>query len=338
MYAGKRESADPLVSVVVPAFNAESTIAMTLQSVISQTYSNVEIVLVDDGSTDGTADIVARLRSRNVPIRYEYQPNRGVAAARNLGIAVARGEFIATLDADDLWHPAKLQRQVERMIEAGSDTAMVYSWCSWVDENGKTIAYAPPKAVEGAILPYLCLGDIVLSCSNGLFRTDALRAIGGFDETLRARGAQGCEDWKLYMEIGARHRIAVVRDYLVRYRRSSRSMSENYLQMMRSHRLVEVEFRSRFPQYDRQLLAGRIKLSRSLAMRAARRRQLGATLKLMAGYPDPSLCFLVQSTAAALRLLPKWLRTRRKPRVTTPPAGGGPADGQARKMSEAHGA
>src|SRR4051794_36334456 len=102
----------PLVSVVIPAWNVEATLGDTLESVARQTYPNIEIIIVDDGSTDATADIAEEYCRRAGNAKLVKQRNRGPAAARNRGIAEARAEWIALLDADDLWHPTKLQKQV----------------------------------------------------------------------------------------------------------------------------------------------------------------------------------------------------------------------------------
>src|SRR5689334_11448209 len=103
---------DVVVSVVVPAHNAERTLEETLRSAMAQTVSAIEIVVVDDGSEDGTREIVARLAALDGRIRLVRSANAGVASARNLGIRHARGRFVAPLDADDIWHPAKLEKQL----------------------------------------------------------------------------------------------------------------------------------------------------------------------------------------------------------------------------------
>lgn len=102
----------PLVSCIVPVFNGERYLREALDSILAQTYRPLEVIVIDDGSTDGTPRIVA---GYGPEIRYLFQPNAGPAAARNLGLRAARGELIAFLDADDLWHPEKLARQVARL-------------------------------------------------------------------------------------------------------------------------------------------------------------------------------------------------------------------------------
>ena len=121
-----------LVSIVIPAFNCARTIAETLGSAQGQTHAELDIIVVDDGSTDGTAEIVARHAAADPRIRYLRQANSGVAAARNHGIAEARGPYVALLDADDLWHPTKIAAQLRRFEERGPATALVYTWCNWL--------------------------------------------------------------------------------------------------------------------------------------------------------------------------------------------------------------
>ena len=116
-----------LVSVVVPAYNAEATIDQTLQSVRSQSYPHLEVIVVDDGSTDGTRGIVLSHAAQDRRIRLVWEPNSGVAAARNHGIRVARGDLIAPVDADDLWSPEKVARQVDVFDREGHGVTLVYT-------------------------------------------------------------------------------------------------------------------------------------------------------------------------------------------------------------------
>jgi glycosyltransferase involved in cell wall biosynthesis len=272
---------DELISIVVPAFNAATTIRETVLSALNQTHHSIEVIVVDDGSTDQTKNVVASLAERDPRVRYFYKANGGVASARNFGIAKARGAFIATLDADDLWYPTKISRQLERFQKSDPETALIYVWCCWIDDSGSVTGYAPPTRSEGNIFPHMCLGNVIISCSNALIRRDVLIDAGGFDETLRSKGAQGCEDWKLYLRIAERHRIAMVPEYLIGYRVSPGSMSEDFHQMMRSRRLVEAEFISVYPGLTAQFARGEAILGRSLALRAIERRQFRDALDLL---------------------------------------------------------
>jgi glycosyltransferase involved in cell wall biosynthesis len=270
-----------LVSIVVPAFNAADTIHETVVSALNQTYRNIEIIIVDDGSSDFTKSIAAALMRGDSRVRYIYKQNGGVASARNRGIADAQGDFIATLDADDLWHPTKLERQLERFEASGPETALVYAWCCWIDDDGNVTGSAPPIRQEGSILAQMCLGNVVISGSNALIRREALEGAGGFDESLRSRGGQGCEDWKLYLQIAERHQIAVVPEYLIGYRISPGSMSDDFRQMMRSRRMVEIEFNQAHPELAGHFARGEAILACSLALRAIEQGHFRDALELI---------------------------------------------------------
>src|SRR5439155_4413373 len=115
------DTGTPLVTVVIAAFNAMAHIEETCLSALRQTYRSLEVIVVDDGSTDETSRIVQRLAASDSRVRLIRQQNRGVAAARNAGIAAASGEFIAPLDADDLWDSTKIERQVRRLQDCTSE-------------------------------------------------------------------------------------------------------------------------------------------------------------------------------------------------------------------------
>src|SRR4051794_18662887 len=128
----------PDVSVVIPAYNAEVTIGQTISSVLAQTFGNYELIVVNDGSSDRTAEIVQELSAKDPRITLVTQKNRGVAAARNYGISLARAELIATLDADDIWHGTYLEKQMATMIRRKC-TVAVYAWSRYIDSDGDII-------------------------------------------------------------------------------------------------------------------------------------------------------------------------------------------------------
>src|SRR5206468_11089124 len=142
------------------------------------------VIVVDDGSRDRSAASVGARASRDRRLRLSRQANRGVAAARNGGIAASRGELIAPLDADDIWDPSKIERQVARMLELGEDTGLVYCWWLWIDSDNVVLDYSPQWRVEGASADALLQVNYVGCASNPLFRRSHLAAVGGYDETL----------------------------------------------------------------------------------------------------------------------------------------------------------
>lgn len=234
-----------LVSVIIPAFNAAACIAETIQSVQAQNWDRLEMIVVDDGSTDDTAEVVCHLAKRDRRIRLIRQPNQGVAAARNRAIAEAKGEYVAPLDADDLWHPDKLRRQVERLEEAGPDVGLVYCWWDVVDESGRRLARSYPWALEGELADVHVALNFIGNASVPLIRRSCLDELGMYDPSLRAQGGEGCEDWDLSLRISERYEMCVVPEYLVEYRCLPWGMSGSFRNMIQSHELLIQRIRAR---------------------------------------------------------------------------------------------
>jgi glycosyltransferase involved in cell wall biosynthesis len=222
--------AAPLVSVVVPTFNRAYCIGDTVDSVLAQTYRDLEIVLVDDGSTDGTGELIARRYASEPRVRYLAQANQGVSGARNHGLRQARGELIALLDSDDRWHPWKLEAQV-KCLQALPEAGMIWTDMDAVDPTGAIVgrrhlttmytAYrwfgsrdelferslplsrvdaalaaqlGEPRVFVGDIFSPMILGNLVHT-STVLLRRERLERVRGFDETLRRSG----EDYDFHL-------------------------------------------------------------------------------------------------------------------------------------------
>jgi glycosyltransferase involved in cell wall biosynthesis len=244
-----------LVSVVIPAYDASATIGETLLSVRSQTYRMLEILVIDDGSTDGTADIVSAHAASDSRIRLVRQKNCGVAAARNRGIEEAAAGLVAFVDADDLWAPHKVEKQIAALRKEGPSVALVYTWFAYIDAASRiTARYCPAEA--GDVLERLCLGNFIGNGSSILVTKAAAVEVGGFDPSLRARRAQGCEDYQFCLRLAEHHRFAVVPEHLTGYRRTSANMSNDLLQMRRSWVLVAGEMRRSHPRLEKSIAVG----------------------------------------------------------------------------------
>jgi glycosyltransferase involved in cell wall biosynthesis len=241
-----------LVSVIVAAYNAAEYLEATCRSALSQTYAPLEVIVVDDGSTDGTAAIVERLASADPRVKLIRQRNLGVAAARNAAIAAARGEFIAPLDADDLWESRKVERQVQRLRECGPEAAMAYCWWVWIDERDRFLDRSPGWSIEGRVLDQLVEVNFTGNASVPLFRRTCLDEVGGYSVDLRRRNSQGCEDWDLAIKVAERYDVAVVPAVLVGYRRRSDGMSTACDTMWRSHARVLEALLERQPGMSRR--------------------------------------------------------------------------------------
>ena len=236
----------PLVSVIVPVRDGESSIGDTLASSAGQTYQNLEIIVVDDGSQDGTRAVVEDWVRRDARVRLIVQQNAGVAAARNRAIAASRGEFIAPLDADDLWDPHKIERQVRRMIDAGDETGLVYCWWASIDVGGALLDCSPRWRIEGRTAERLLQMNYTGNASVPLYRRRCLEQVQGYDVLLRER-AEGCEDWDVALKVAERWAVAVVPSVLVAYRKHRGSLSGRTEQMKRAHTLVMNHARQRRP-------------------------------------------------------------------------------------------
>ena len=183
--------AQPLVSVIVPAYNAEMYIAQTLHSVLSQTYKNIEVIVVDDGSRDGTAQIVEAIMRRDNRVTLLHQSNSGVAAARNLAIEKSRGEYIAPIDADDIWFPQKIEKQVRCMLHEGSSTGIVYAWSVHIDEGGLLMSGFNASDMEGDVFVASVMNNFIGNASAPLIRHVCFNQVGGYGVRFFKQNAQG---------------------------------------------------------------------------------------------------------------------------------------------------
>jgi glycosyltransferase involved in cell wall biosynthesis/peptidoglycan/xylan/chitin deacetylase (PgdA/CDA1 family) len=275
--AGRDQS---LVTVVIPAYNAAHTVDETLRSVRSQTHRNLEILVVDDGSMDATPAIVANHAAVDARVRLIAQENAGVAAARNRGIAEAKSDLIAPLDADDLWAPSKIEKQLWALRQAGEKTALVYTWFAVIDSDGhvRDLEHQPRDA--GQVLRRMCRGNLVGNGSSALMRKSAIVEAGGFDSGLRSAHAQGCEDLLLYFRIAERHDFALVPEHLTGYRRHPETMSEDALQMLRSYHLVTREMYRKYPVYADEIRLGEADLADWLMRKALRKLRLNTAVAI----------------------------------------------------------
>lgn len=222
----------PKISVVIPAYNAELTIKETIQSVQQQTFSDFELIVINDGSTDRTLEILQSIKEPRLRI-FSYE-NGGLPVARNRGISNATGEFIAFLDADDLWTPDKLELQLAA-LQQHPEAGVAYSWTYYIDEQGKSLFPGIRIFYEGNVHADLLLRNFLLNGSNPLIRKQAIESVGKFDPTLKSG-----EDWDFYLRLAASWLFVVVPSYQIFYRQSSSSMSSK-VNVMKEANLMVIE-------------------------------------------------------------------------------------------------
>jgi glycosyltransferase involved in cell wall biosynthesis len=229
---------DPLVSVILPVYNGAEFVGKAVESVLCQTYRHLEVIAIDDGSSDQTLAILEGYAAGDSRMVVFSQKNSGVARARNRAVAGSNGDLIAPLDADDLWEPTKIARQVQQLQQSGERTGLVYSWWVWIDAAGLVLDRSPGWTFEGEAFEKLLQINFTGNASIPLFRRHCLEEVGGYNEDLAANNAGGCEDWELVLRIAERYDVAVVKELLVGYRRRSGSMSTACETMSRSQQRV----------------------------------------------------------------------------------------------------
>jgi glycosyltransferase involved in cell wall biosynthesis len=193
------------ISVIIPSWNRADQLVAALDSVCTQSVAAHEIIVVDDGSTDNTRELLAR---HHPTVRYIFQQNKGVSHARNTGITAAGGDWIALLDSDDRWEPCKLERQ-QQAIHANPAYQLCHSDEIWI-RNGKRVNPMKKHAKHGGRIFRHCLPLCVISPSAVMIHRDIFAEIGLFDETLPA-----CEDYDLWLRICAVYPVLYIDQPLI---------------------------------------------------------------------------------------------------------------------------
>lgn len=223
----------PRVAVIIPAYNMERFIERTLLSAVGQTYPNLEIIVIDDGSTDRTADIVGRFACEHPQVRMSTVANAGLAAARNLGTVLADSPYVAYLDADDVWAPTKIEKQMAALAAHGGDGewAGCYALHRMIDEADRVLGDGAASQERGDFFDEHLIWNPIGNGSNLLVRRDAALAVGGFNPDYAKAGIGGCEDLEFQLKLLRRYKIEVVREYLVGYRLHPGQMSRDIVRM-----------------------------------------------------------------------------------------------------------
>lgn len=222
----------PTISVVIPAYNAERTILETVASVLQQTFSDFELIVIDDGSRDRTVELLQSIKDERLKV-FSYE-NGGLPVARNRGISRSTGEFITFVDADDLWTPDKLELQLAA-LQQHPEAGVAYSWTSCIDEQGELLFQYAPTFYEGNVYAQLLIGDFIYSGSNTMIRRQAIESAGEFDPTFKS-----CEDWDYWLRLAVRWPFVVVRKHQILYRRSSGAMSSK-IDVMKEAALIAID-------------------------------------------------------------------------------------------------
>lgn len=209
----------PKISVIIPAYNSEETIAKTIQSVLNQTLANFELIVINDGSQDSTLDIVTKFTDSRIKV-FSY-PNQGVSASRNRGLNHAVGEFITFLDADDIWTRDKLEMQLQA-LEDNPEAKIAYSWTDYINENDEFILSGSHTTFNGDIYEKLLINNFLDSGSNPLIYKQALIEVGEFDQSVTP-----AEDWDMWLRLADKFKFVAVPKVQILYRFRANSGSSN---------------------------------------------------------------------------------------------------------------
>jgi glycosyltransferase involved in cell wall biosynthesis len=219
-----RSSQTALVSVVIPCFNYAHFLGQAIQSALDQDYPSIEIVVINDGSTDDPAAVVAKFPT----VRYVSQENRGLAAARNAGLAHCRGELVVFLDADDRLRPGAIAAGA-RLLEANPSLGFAAGYSTLISGGGLAQPTVNRPGCEGDdAYVSLLRRNTIRNPGTVLFRREMVEAAGGF-----ASGVDACADYDLYLRISRNHPVAFYDTVVAEYRKHGQNMSDNSAQMLR---------------------------------------------------------------------------------------------------------
>lgn len=227
----------PKVSVVIPAYNAMDYLPKTLESVLNQIFTDFEVLIINDGSSDNILEWASSLLDPR--IKVISQENQGVSGARNTGITHAQGEYIAFLDSDDFWQPTKLEKQLD-CFEHQPDVGLVYTWTLLINEQDQPTGRIYASSVEGNVWQQLLETDVISNGSAAIIRRCCFDKVGLFDTSLNAAA-----DKDMWLRISLNYLFAVVKEPLTLYRQHSHSMSKNRALMIQDlRRAIEKTFQS----------------------------------------------------------------------------------------------
>ncbi|MBW4574226.1 MAG: glycosyltransferase [Aphanothece sp. CMT-3BRIN-NPC111] len=235
----------PSVSVIITTYQRASLVTQAIKSVLAQSYKDYEIIVVNDGSTDNTAEVLNKFQDK---IKIIHQNNKGLSFARNIAIQNSQGQYIAFLDDDDVWLPTKLEKQIA-LLEANNKIGLIYSDMSYFDEKEifpETTAKKRPlplARISWMLFPY---PNLTPRPSSVVVRRETLDEIGLFDESLTA-----CEDYDLWLRISEKWLVYYLDEPLTMYRLSDTNMSKNKERVLINSLQVQEKAIERHPDYRR---------------------------------------------------------------------------------------
>ena len=213
----------PLVSIVVPSYNHEKYVEQTIKSIVNQTYGNIELIVIDDGSSDSSVRIIKKL-SNLYNFKFIYRSNKGLSATLNEGIKLSQGKYWCVCASDDLYKPNKIEAQVKYM-EENPKFGMSFAKTIMFDDDGNERAVKRRFSKEGWVFDELIIGTISIPAVTVMIRRNVFNNVGTFDEALWV------EDWDMWLKITNKYEIGFINEYLALYREHETNISKQTWKM-----------------------------------------------------------------------------------------------------------
>jgi hypothetical protein len=212
-------NSNPMVSVLMPVYNGERYVAQAVESILAQTFTNFEFIIIDDGSTDASGSILQSFADRDDRICLIRRDNKGLIKTLNEMLKLAKGEFLARMDADDISTPTRLERQIE-FLTHHPDVVCVGGAYELMDSKGRTVMTATMPQDNAEIQHMILIGRTIINHPCAMIRRAALMAIGGYDETMLT-----VEDLDMLLRLGEIGKLANIKEVVLRYRFHTNSVS-----------------------------------------------------------------------------------------------------------------
>ncbi len=234
----------PIVTAIITTYNRANFIGRAIESVLAQTYGDFELIIVDDGSSDNTGEIVKGFRDQC--IKYiRHDKNLGGQAARNTGIREAKGRYISFLDDDDQWLSTKIEKQVQRMEQCSLNVGLIYVGAEIIDKDGNVIEYQYPK-IRGDVQYNLLLGSFFGSVTKALIKKECFDKVGLFDESLKS-----CQDWDMWKRISDFYEFDFVPEILAKIHLHGTQISSNYASLIPGRTRMVEKYEKDFIKYPK---------------------------------------------------------------------------------------
>jgi len=234
----------PTVSVIIPTYNRAYLVGRAIQSVLNQTYQDFELITVDDASTDNTENLIKEFQQKDKRIIYlKHEQNEGGSAARNTGIKVSRGKYIAFLDSDDEWFPEKLEKQVDIFKKYSLKLGAVYTGFQYVDIKSKKEIKKHIPRKRGNLYKDLLVKNYIGSTSSLVIKRECFEKVGLFDEELPS-----CQDYDMWIRIAKKYDFYCIKESLLKYQVHNDRISSRIDNVVKGERIILKKY---FEQYQK---------------------------------------------------------------------------------------